>query len=127
MVRTACIYLSTEPVWRHVQKIGLQERYINDPDFAVGVRQLLALAFVPTDDISKAFSELCLSEFWNEDRGDVDTDKLQDLIHYFERTYIGVETRNKLKRRAVTFPPTLWGVYEITKLGMEVFSSLLYF
>lgn len=108
-----CFFHLCQSLWRRIQQLGLQSRYTNEPNFALNVRQLLALAFVPPKDVTIRFTELCKSEFWTADPDNV---KLHELLDYFESTYIGVETRNK-SRRPVTFPPTMWSVYEITILG----------
>lgn len=111
----ACFFHLCQSVWRHLQQIGLQGRYINDADFSKNVRQLLALAFVPSQDIVQLFVELCRSKFWSEN-DDPDSEKVQQLLNYFESTYIGVEGRNG-KRKVVQFSPDLWSVHEITVLG----------
>lgn len=114
----ACFFHLSQSVWRHIQSIGLQSRYINDADFALNIRKLLALAFIPAEDIAKHFSELVQSKFWSDNEDDEDNAKIQILLNYFESTYIGAMARNN-KRKAPLFPPTLWSVYLITTLGME--------
>lgn len=113
----ACFFHLCQSVWRHIQHIGLQGRYINDPDFAKNIRQLLALAFVPPGDIEKRFVELSHTVFWS-DNEDVDGDKVQELMSYFENTYIGAVGRNG-KRKVVQFPPEMWSVHELTVLGIS--------
>ncbi|KAG4076846.1 hypothetical protein HA402_006556 [Bradysia odoriphaga] len=112
----ACFFHLCQSVWRHIQHLGLQTRYMSDPDYAKNVRQLLALAFVPPADITDRFIQLCRTPFW-EENDDPDNGKLQDLLQYFESTYIGSVGRNG-KRKAVQFPPEIWSVHEITVLGI---------
>ncbi|KAB0802561.1 hypothetical protein PPYR_04747 [Photinus pyralis] len=45
---------------------GLQRRYNNDPDFALQLRQLAALAFVPEDHGIASYEELIDSEFYTD-------------------------------------------------------------
>lgn len=111
-----CFFHLCQSVWRHIQSVGLQERYVSDAQFAVNVRQLLALAFVPPEDIVRFFNDMCATEFWMEKDDDEDSMKLQKVLHYFECTYIGELTRLG-KRRTVQFPPTMWSVYTLTRLG----------
>lgn len=66
-------------IWRHIQSIGLQSRYINDPDFSLNIRKLLAFAFVPAEDIVKQFNELIESKFWSDNEEDEDDAKIQLL------------------------------------------------
>lgn len=112
----ACFFHLYQSVWRHIQQLELQNRYINDPDFAKNVRQLVALAFIPAEDIVNGFVKLCQSKFWIENE-DPDSGKLQDLLSYFESTYIGSLGRNG-KRKVVSCPPEMWSVHEITVLGI---------
>ena len=60
--------------WRKIQSIGLQSRYTDDVEFALQIRQLAALAFVPEQDVIR-FQELIESEY-NVQHYDV----LQQLI-----------------------------------------------
>ena len=68
-----------QSVWRHVQSLGLQNKYVNDDAFRLNVNKLLALAFVPVDDVSRAYSSMII-EF------DQDGD---ELLEYFEKTWVG--------------------------------------
>jgi hypothetical protein len=68
-----------QSIWRHVQSLGLQNKYVNDDVFRLNVNKLIALAFVPVDDVSKAYSSMII-EF------DQDSD---ELLEYFEKTWIG--------------------------------------
>lgn len=113
----ACFFHLGQSVWRRIQALGLQDRHTTDPDFAKNIRQLLALAFVPPNDVVKCFVTLCSSDFWMENN-DPDSGKLQELLSYFENTYIGAQGRNG-RRKSVQFPPELWSVHEITVAGTE--------
>lgn len=68
-----------QSVWRRVQSLGLQNKYVNDDAFRLNVNKLLALAFVPVDDVSRAYSSMIV-EF------DQDAD---ELLEYFEKTWVG--------------------------------------
>jgi hypothetical protein len=70
-------------IWRQVQSLGLKKKYQEDKPFNCKVRKLLALAFVPILDVIKAF-ELVADDF---------DDDAEDLLDYFEKTWIGEPKR----------------------------------
>ena len=45
----------------NIQRAGLQERYMNDPEFGLQLRMIAALAFVPPQDVVNSFDELCVA------------------------------------------------------------------
>lgn len=112
-----CMFHFCQSIWRHIQHIGLQQRYASDADFALNIRQIMALAFIPSHDVRDTFDQLCETEFWNGNENNEDFDKIQDLLNYFEMTYIGINTRTQSKRRKCLFEPDLWSSYESTITG----------
>lgn len=112
-----CFFHLCKSVWAKIQNVGLKERYSNDAEFALNMRQLTALAFVPVQDIQTAFEKLCDSDFWSPESEDEDVVKIQEVLSYFETTYIGVPTRTQARRRKPIFEPKLWSVYELIKSG----------
>ena len=50
-----CLFHLGQSVWQRIQNDGLQQRYSADADFALQLRLLLALAFVPVADMETAF------------------------------------------------------------------------
>ena len=67
-------------VWKHVENVGLQVRYVEKPEFALQLRMLTTLAFLPSQDVVRAFITLCIEIRTNF--GNV-ADK---LLAYFEDT-----------------------------------------
>lgn len=59
-----CNFHLGQNLWRHVQQVGLQARYSDDPDFAHNLRLVFALAFIPIDDVADAFSDLTETTFF---------------------------------------------------------------
>ena len=59
----------------------MQHQYENDVDFALKIKMLLSLAFVPPVNVIDLFNDLT-------DQGDFPTE-LQLVIDYFEDTWIG--------------------------------------
>lgn len=67
--------LFTSSIWQHIQNKELTTKYREDECFRLKVKKLIALAFVPVDEVKTAF-DLIADEF------DDDTD---DLLDYFEK------------------------------------------
>lgn len=66
-------------MWRHVQSEGFQERYTSDEIFRINVNKLVALAFVPVNDVVKAYMSI-FNDFDHE---------CEELLAYFEKTWVG--------------------------------------
>ncbi|XP_068250365.1 uncharacterized protein [Palaemon carinicauda] len=86
-----------------IQCHGLEEKYENDADFALSLRMLPAIAFVPTERLVSTFEELCDS--------DIFPPEVQEVLDYFEDTWIGRPDRRQ-RRRPPQFPHEMWNVYE---------------
>lgn len=78
-----CFFHFSQAVWRKIQNYGLTIKYIVDVNFALQVRKLIALAFIPIDKVVNYFEVLWESDFYmgNENM-------LTPLITYFEITCI---------------------------------------
>lgn len=63
-------------------------RYKQEPDFKLGIRTLLALAYVPVEKVLDAYDKLVDSNFFSSN------DYLQPLLDYMEDVWIGRMTRN---------------------------------
>ncbi|KAH9360195.1 hypothetical protein HPB48_020117 [Haemaphysalis longicornis] len=93
-------FLTWHSVYRKLCKFGMQARYSNDEEFAVQMRMLPALPFLPVSEVPDAFDDLL--EGWPS--------CASDLAMYFEDTYIGRRRRNGIQ--SALFPPHLWSVHE---------------
>lgn len=103
-----CFFHFSQCIWRHLQSCpDLQERYITDAEFALSIRELAALAFVPIADVTAAFEDLMDSNFY-----ETNSDILRDLENYFEDTWIGRPSRRGRGRNAPMFPHSLWNCYD---------------
>ena len=60
-------------------KFGVAKKYLEDKSFHFNVKKLIALAFVPVSDVIKGFAVVA-DEF---------DDDAEDLLGYFEKTWIG--------------------------------------
>ncbi|KAK4872511.1 hypothetical protein RN001_014540 [Aquatica leii] len=99
-----CFFHFTHCIWRHIQEAGLQQRYNNDPDFALQLKQLAALAFVPEDHLIASYKELIDCEFYTDNEN-----ILLPVTNYFEDTWIGRLDRRR--RRQPLFPINMWNIY----------------
>lgn len=75
-----------------VQELGLQSDYTNDRGTYAFIRKVMALPFLPADEISEKYAHL---------EGIPETPKLQDFMQYVGRNLI---TRQ-------TWPPSSWSVF----------------
>lgn len=118
VIVSGCFFHLEKNMWKHIQQIGLQTRYNNDIEFAVNLRMLAALAFVPVNDVIRAYELIVSSVFWMEnDENDANSEK-QQYLNYFEKNYIGVMGRTQGQgRRKARFPIELWNMFELTVLG----------
>ena len=102
-----CFFHLCSNIWKHIQSAGLQEQYVGDAQFALRLRMIAAVAFVPPHDVIDAFDEVA------------DLIRLQyqavadDVLEYFEDTYIGRFRRNA-PRRPPLFPIDLWNMFNRT-------------
>lgn len=98
-----CFFHHNQCIWRRVQALGLQQRYQDDEVFALQVRMLPALAFVPPDDVIRAFTILT--------DGNYLPGELDQVVSYFESTWIGQRQRGN-RRRQPMYPVQLWNCYD---------------
>ena len=72
-------------MWRQVQNKRLTTKYnANEYCFCLNIKKLIALAFVPLDQIITGF-DLIVNQ--------LDDDDADDLIDYFEKTWVGQPKR----------------------------------
>jgi hypothetical protein len=104
-----CFFHLSQCIFRKIQQNqNILDKYSEEPDFALQIRQLACLAFVPIDDVVKSFEELTDSSFFTEN-----SEILNPLINYFEDVWIGRFTRRN-QRQNPMFSHSLWNCYEST-------------
>ena len=98
-----CYFHFGQCVWRRIQREpAVLRRYKSDTVFAVNVRYLGALSFVPPDEVVNAYETLCDSAFFQ------DNQCLDPILDYFERNWVGqLNTRTHI-RRAPRHAIELW-------------------
>lgn len=109
-----CNFHFCQCIWRHVQDVGLQTEYANNTLFAHKVKMLMALAFLAPKDVINGFEELVATEFWTEDENDENDAAKQNLLLYFESTYIGFKQRFTQGRKSPLFAIELWNMHDLT-------------
>ena len=80
-----CFFHHSQSVWRKTQSLGLAGRYNEDAEFALKVRTLSALAFLPEEEVEDGLREVAESL----------PDEAVPLLDYFQSTYIGREVAGK--------------------------------
>lgn len=106
-----CFFHLCQSFYRHIQNCPEILSHYNDaddPDFALNLRQIPALAYVPEEAVVETFDALLESEFFQKNY-----EILQPLLDYFEDNYIGRPTRLG-KRRSPKFPISLWNCFQTT-------------
>lgn len=98
-----CLFHLTQNMRKKLAAEALLNRYNTDPDFALDARMIVALSFVPIDDLDTALEALSVDL----------TDDLTPILNWFEDSYVGRLNRNRTRRRPL-FPPQTWSVYERT-------------
>ena len=90
-----------------VQEVGLKADYQQDAVFALQIRMIPAVAFVPLADVIPTFEELKA----------IMPNRATPVLDYFERNYIGQPHQNGNGRAQPLFAPELWNVHLRTLNG----------
>ena len=90
-----CVFHWSQAVWRKNKELGLAVTYMRREATHRYLKQLMALPFLPAQDIPATFQQL---------RDRVLTDSLQSLVVYLERQWIQHQM----------FRPAFWTVYRQT-------------
>ena len=100
-----CLFHLCQSVQRKIGELGLKTEFETNAEFNILVKSLAALAFVPEQDVLDIFMEL------------VDTfpeiDGIQEMITYFEITYVQGRDRGQGRGRGpARYPPQIWNHFE---------------
>lgn len=101
-----CFFHLNRSVWRQIQHHGLAKQYSDDVNFALEVRKLAALAFIPCDKVIESFEVLLESTYYVEYE-----EILSLLITYFEGTWIGILNKRG-NRRPPVFAIETWNCFD---------------
>ena len=100
---SGCAFHWTQAVWRFTQGKGLQTAFSTDPATHCYIKQLLALPYLPHQEIGPCLAEL---------RQEASTDSLKDVCKYIKDTWIDSRV----------WPPSTW--YAIIMINM--INSMMY-
>ncbi|XP_020898546.1 uncharacterized protein LOC110237295 [Exaiptasia diaphana] len=90
---SGCSFHWSKAVWRKIQYLGLQAAYHEDRAAQTFLRNVMALPYIPADDIEEMFNRL--HEQANQN------DSLLNLLQYVRKTWI----------YANRWDPTTWSAY----------------
>jgi len=108
-----CFFHFSQCVWKHIQQHpSIAEEYRANPDFALNMKMLAALAFLPPATVANGYDTLVESAFFEENEI-----ILRPFLNYFESTWIGsVDRRNR--RRPPIFDVALWNCHQSVLEGL---------
>lgn len=102
-----CFFHFCQCFYRHIQQsLEILNLYSSDSEFSLKIWYLVALAFVPIQDVMATFEQLMEDDFFVENEG-----PLLQFVTYFERTWIGPWNRRKTARIPPLFAIDLWNCY----------------
>jgi hypothetical protein len=103
-----CFFHFSQCIWRRIQTqecYEIHQQYINDPNLAMQIKMLAALAFIPPNDVIKVFDDLVENVFFDSNQ-----QLLKPLIDYFLDNWIGM-LHTRRRRRDPTFAISLWNCF----------------
>ena len=103
-----CFFHFSQSIFRSIQSNGLQQQYENSTEFALKMRMLAAIAYVPVSEVVTTFESLCDSDEYPEES--------QPVLDYVEDIWIGRPDR-RLGRRPPRFAHDLWNYFTVAKEG----------
>ena len=113
--KTGCYFHHTQCIWKHIQENrAIVQKYKDksNPDFVLKLRQLAALAFIPTPNVVSSFDILMGTPFFEENES-----ILSPLTDYFEDVWIGRPRRRG--SRQPLFAHDLWNCFQSTADGLK--------
>lgn len=102
-----CYFHLGQSAWRRIQSLGLSAKYREEPSFALRVRRLPALAFVPPNEVHR-YMTLILADEVSRDDG------LLQFVKYFQDTYVGQRVNDTIVIPG-QFPHQQWNMYHRVK------------
>ena len=104
-----CLFHFSENLLKQIKSMGLMGSYNSIPDFASNAKMVMALSFVPNDDIDRHVDALATTL----------PEELVPLLNWFEDNYIGHPHRRGTGRRQPLFPTQMWNMYQRTLQGED--------
>lgn len=105
--RKGCFFHFAQCFHRNIQKRpDLLNLYTSDADFSLKIRHLVALAFLPPEDVVIAYQILLEDEFFEAHQL-----VLLDFLNYFEKTWVGPWNLRRTARLDPLFAKDLWNCF----------------
>lgn len=106
-VQKCCLFHHGQCINRRINELGLKKAYEENEEFNMAVKSLLALTFVPEDDVIDRFYEVVerltdLAEEYPE------LERVDELCNYFELTFVRGAQRPGRQRLPARYPIALW-------------------
>lgn len=104
---SCCFFHLGQSLYRRVQEEGLQVAYNDAEDRSIKAftHSILALAFIPIDDVADTFKMLARSC----------PGALRPVLDYFRRTYIGVAATGRRRAIRPRYAVKLWNQYDAAR------------
>lgn len=105
-----CLFHFGQSLWRQIVNRGLRASFLDvvDTDIREQLLELMALSFVPLDDVAPVFDMLM----------DDLHESVVDFASYIEATYIrGRPARGRRRATPPLFPPALWNSHDLVLGG----------
>lgn len=100
-----CFFHFRQCFYRHIQRTReVYDGYSNDSEFKLMLNHLVALAFVPPEDVETCYERLMEEPFFVNN-----AEILVEFIQYFERTWIGTVFRHR--KVPALFSIGLWNCF----------------
>lgn len=99
---TCCYFHLKQSGRRKVNELRMKNIYDTDLNFAINLKMMIALAFIPIEKVEEGFNLIIKSDEFPE--------SATPFATYFEKTYIGNNAR---------FPPKLWNMVDRTRNNMS--------
>ena len=104
-----CLFHLSQNLIKQNKSMGHMIAYTENADFALQVKMILSLSFVPVNDIDRHVD--ALASYIRAE--------LVPLLNWFEDNYIGRPSRRGIGRRAPLFPTDIWNMYQRTLQGQD--------
>ena len=104
-----CFFHLCQNLWKRIQRNGLEPLYEADNDFAMLMRSISPLAYVPEADVPQAFYDL-----ETEIRNNYNNNGIDAVLDYFEDNYIGRQRRGRPRANPL-FPIAIWNMVDRTE------------
>lgn len=101
-----CLFHFTQNIFKNAVNRGLRIPFfdLEDPNIRNQVRYLMALPFIPLEDLMETYDML---------EADFEDERVLDLAEYFEVTYLrGRPARGRRRATPPRYPPPTWNVYQ---------------